>query len=146
MKLFKHVFYSWVLAVSLTLAGLFVYDVAVHLPNLSGELFCFDSVILFFGAYVVAIPSLFIGLLFLQFIYFTQYSVFEKFLLWCVSGIAAIVLNILFALLIFAPGTIEMDMILIPWPAYMGLILSISLRYNYFFQLFTNSACNEGIK
>lgn len=143
MKLFKHVFYTWSLAIAITLTGLFVYDIVVHLPNLPTDLFRFQLVITAFGAFAVSIPSLLIGLLFFQFIYSSYYTITEKFSLWCIAAISAIIINILFISFVFAPDMFEINLILILWPSYAGLLVSISLRYKYFYLLFNGSVLDK---
>jgi hypothetical protein len=139
MKLFKHVFYSWVLAIAVTLTGIFIYDLVVHMSWQPGYLFRFQLITIAIGAYLVAIPSFFIGVIFFQYIYSTGYTVYEKSLLWFIAAILSVILNVLFIPLVFAPEMIGMDLILFPWPAYAGVIAALSLRHRYFLQLFIAS-------
>ena len=145
MKVFKHVFYSWAVAITITLTGIFAYDLVISFSYQAGYIFHFQLIALAIGAFVVATPSLFISVLFFQYIYSTYYTVYEKFLLWYVAALVSVILNILFIPLIFAPDMIGIDLILFPWPACAGLVLSLSFRYKYFIRLFTETAGDKNI-
>lgn len=139
--MYKHVFYSWLLALALTLAGLWSYDLAE-----SGfKLYDVDWTLLTgfaIAAVLIASPSLFISLLLFRYIKRTTCGVVEKFLLWCISALAAVVLNIVLLLLFCAPFLIKPSVLLEFWPAYVGTIVSLSLRFRYFILLCVKEEIN----
>ena len=134
MKLFCHVLYSWLLAIAVMLFGLFIYGL-MTMPYIPSDFFSPELLVIPFSAMLVALPSLLLSLLFLRFIQITQYTVLERFFLWCLAALIAVLLNIVFVALLFAPEEINPDTFLSFWPAYAAVILSLSFRYKYFLLL-----------
>jgi hypothetical protein len=134
MKFFCHVLYSWLLAIAIVLIGLYSYEM-ITLPYSPRNFFTSQLFMVPFIAMLVALPSLFLGLLFLRFIQTTQYTVLEKFLLWYVAALIAVILNIVFLAMLFAPQMIEPVTFFSFWPAYVAVIITLSIRVKYFLLL-----------
>ena len=143
MKFFDHVLYSWLLAVAIALAGSFIYELIITHTSLTHELFSRSLLSVGLVAFLVALPSLVIALLFFWFIQLTQYSVSEKFFIWCLAALVSVILNIVFMGLLFAPEMIEPRTFLFLWPAYPAIIISLSVRYKYFLLLHTGKIKQE---
>jgi len=143
MKFFGHVLYSWILAIAIALAGSFIYELVITNTRLTYELFSRSLLAIGLVAFLVALPSLVIALLFFWFIQMTLYSVLEKFFLWCLAALTSIILNIVFIGLLFAPEMIEPRIFLFLWPAYPAVIISLFVRYRYFLLLHTGAITQE---
>jgi len=140
MSLYRHVLYSWLLSIVITLTGLFVYALTNHFHQHFDPGF---GAVTLFGSFLVALPSLFIAFIFFRFICSISVTVYEKFLLWYVLALLAVALNVLFIPLLFMPELIDIDLFLEPWPAYAGLIAALTIRYRYFLLFFKSSDINK---
>lgn len=137
MKLFIHVFNTWIISLLMgCLILLFYINLSVNSAS-SAEWFSLSFIPTFMFILVLALPSLFISMWFLSLIRKTAYSVYEQFFLWYLAAIAAITVNVIIPVLIFLGGISSINDFYIFWPAYTAVVLTITIRLKQFFS-FTN--------
>ena len=135
MKTFNHVLISWLLSVFFMLFIAFGYEYYRFDSGNLGELFGMEAFTVLLYSLLCAIPSLVISWVLLVKILRIQCLPAEKFLLWCLSGVVAVSVNIVLPLLFFFPEEIVFDTFFFFWPAYTGTMLTILVRSKRFLSL-----------
>ncbi|MGC4037339.1 MAG: hypothetical protein QM764_15370 [Chitinophagaceae bacterium] len=134
--MFRYVFYSWALAIVITLCGFATYEFITGYGELHLNFFSLSMLIIPFIASIIASPSLFISYVFLHFIATTSYTLYEKLALWYISALIAVIINIVSLAMLFVESALDAQTYFMFWPAYLATIVSISFRYKQFEQLF----------
>src|SRR4051812_21783420 len=107
MNLYRHVFNSWLLSVSITLGVFFVYKMIANDTYRHLHLDSVASIPFVFGFFIIALPSLLIAFVFFRYVCSMRLAINERFFLWCFFGLAAIVLNVFAIPLILLPDLID---------------------------------------
>ena len=133
MKVFNHVFNTWLLAQLLHPVIFFAYfSIILNDPIAPGAL-----ISLLVGAFIISSPSLVISFLVLRYISGKKIKTSLSFALWMFATIGSIALNIV--LLVFLLGedlfTLPFDFII---PSFIAAILSVVIRLPLFFNLITS--------
>jgi len=130
MKVFNHVFNTWLLAQLLHPVLFFAwFSIVSNDPIEPGAL-----ISLFVGAFILSSPSLFISFLLLRFISGKRITVSLSFALWFFITTTSIVLNIVLFVLLFGGNISDLpfDFVI---PAFIAAYLSILIRSPLFFYL-----------
>jgi hypothetical protein len=141
MKISAHVAYTWLLAVLIhpilwVLIGLITTSREIDWRSYLSWEMVFFFVFLFF----LAIPSFLFSWLLIYPILRTNYTLLEKLFLWSILVIIAIVCNYLLFYLVLSGNnfSVDFDDLKLCLPAIVSALISISVRYNYFFKLFSH--------
>jgi hypothetical protein len=138
MKVFNHVFNTWLLAQLLHPVIFFAwFSIVLNDPVAPGAL-----ISLFIGAFIIASPSLFLSFLLLRFISNKKITVSLSFGLWLFITSISIGLNIVLFVLLFRGhiSDLPLDFFI---PAFLAAFLSILIRLPLFFYLINSIKKNK---
>lgn len=138
MRIFFHAFYTWLIAVILSLISLVNYELLKNSWYSINNILDSQMLVFVFMCYVVTLPALILSSIFLSFIFRTMYSAYEKFSLWYLGVAVAICLNILVPVLLFDMINVIPEIFTELWPVLPASFLAVTIRYRQFILLNTN--------